>query len=100
MSFVFFSENVFLFTFRNASLSFIREHDMFASHSGSDFHQCLRAVTIFLSLVPRREVFRMVRRPGPAKIHVVTTVFDERVLRSYSKLLSLVQLVICMDVRF
>ena len=97
MSFVFFSENVFLFTFRNASLSFIREHDMFASHSGSDFHQCLRAVTIFHSLVPRRK-FRMVRRPVPAEIHVVTAVFDERVLRTYSKLLPLVQIIVRLDI--
>lgn len=94
MSFMFFSENVFLFTFRNASLSFIREHDMFASHSGSYFHQCFRAVTIFLSLISRREVFRMVRRSVPAEIHVVPAVFDERVLRTYSKLLPLVQLVV------
>ena len=98
MSFVFFSENVFLFTFRNASLSFIREHDMFASPSGSDFHQCLRAVTIFLSLVPRREVFRMVSRSVPAEIHVVTAAFDERVLRTYSKLLPLVQIIVRLDI--
>ena len=98
MSFVFFSENVFLFTFRNASLSFIREHDMFASHSGSDFHQCLRAVHPGSPFISRREVFRMVSRSVPAEIHVITAAFDERVLRTYSKLLPLVQIIVRLDI--